>query len=120
MIARIWRIAVAVLFLSASLAAQAPPATKAEPEGPVYAFVSGSAYTQVGLVLLRKIEKQKQNWRVECVWRANAPRGAGRFRGAQDTAVENGFGLLNKLGSIAGFVASGVPTWHRKSNARSL
>jgi len=47
MIARIWRVAVAALFLSSSLSAQAPPAAKVEPEEPDYAFVSGSAYTQV-------------------------------------------------------------------------
>jgi len=47
MISRMWRVAVAVLCLSSSLSAQTPPATKAEPEEPDYAFVSGSAYTQV-------------------------------------------------------------------------
>jgi hypothetical protein len=47
MISRIWRVAVAVLLFSASLPAQTAPAARAEPEEPDFAFVSGSAYTQV-------------------------------------------------------------------------
>lgn len=43
----VWVWVMAVAILSPRVAAQSPPATKPEPEEPDFAFVSGSAYTQV-------------------------------------------------------------------------
>ena len=45
--ARIWRVAAVMLFVCPQAQAQTAPAAKSEPEEPDFAFVSGSAYTQV-------------------------------------------------------------------------
>jgi hypothetical protein len=47
MMARCSHVVVAVLLFGANLSAQTPPPAKPEPEEPDFAFVSGSAYTQV-------------------------------------------------------------------------